>query len=265
MSLKESDHGEHPAMIVDGLRERQLAQDAADMLMDSAFADPQLAGNTSVRPALGHQLENLALARREVAKRISDSPGPDELFHQPRVDDRTAVGDPLERPEKVPHLGDPALQQIANPAPFGEQAHRAVDLDMRGKHQDADLREFCADRLRGIETLGRMGGRHPNVQHDHLWRALANQRHQLSHVARQAHNLKSRRFEQASNALPQEDIIVCDDHSSTALGLRHRESIPQPGRLATPSERVPACANECPIARTNRPALAVQFGRLRGL
>ena len=235
------------------------------MLMDRAFADPQLAGNTGVRPALGHELEDLALARREVAKRILDSPSGDEVLHQPRVDDRTAVGDPLDRLKKVVHLGDPALQQIADPAPLGEQVHRTVDLDMRGEHEDADRRKFCADRLRGIETLGRMGRGHANVQHDQLWKALANQRHQLGHIAHQSHNLKSRRFEEAGNALAQEDIVVCDDHSSPALDLRHRESIPQRGRLASPREQVPANVNEYPIARTQRPELAVMFCRLRGL
>ena len=238
MSLKERDHGEHPAMIVDGLRERQLAQDAADMLMDGAFADPQLAGDPGVRAALGHKLEDLALARREVAKRILDSPSGDELLHQPRVDDRTTVGDPLKRLKKVVHLGDPALQQIADPAPLGEQADRAMDLDMRGEHEDADRGEFCADRLRGIQTLGRVGGGHANIQDDQLWKVLADQRHQLGHIARQAHNLKSRRFEEAGNALAQEDIVVGDDHSSTALGLGHRESIPQRGRLARRTEQV---------------------------
>ena len=116
--MEERDNGEHAAMIVCGLRERQLAQDAADMLVDGALADPELAGDTGVRPALGHEPQDFALARREVAKRISDSPGGDELLHQPRVDDRTAVGDPLKRLEKVVHLGDPALQQIADPAPL---------------------------------------------------------------------------------------------------------------------------------------------------
>ena len=252
-------------MIVRGLRERQLAQDAADMLMDGAFADPELAGDTGVRPAFGHELEDFALAGREVTKGISHSPGGDELLHQPRVDDRTAVGDPLERLKKVTHLGDPALQQVADTAPFGEQAHRSVDLDMRREDEDADLREVGADCLRGIEPLGRMGGRHANVEHDQLWTVLANQSHQLGHIARQTDNLKSRRFEEAGNALAQEDIVVCDDHSSTALGLRHRESIPQRGRLARLDEQSPACANACPIGRTQTRGLAVILGRLRGL
>ena len=43
MSLEERDNREYPPMIVCGLRERQLAQDAPHVLMDCAFADPQLA------------------------------------------------------------------------------------------------------------------------------------------------------------------------------------------------------------------------------
>ena len=263
--MEERDNREHAAMIIRGLRERQLAQDAADMLMDGAFADPELAGDTGVRPALGHELEDFALARREVAKGISDSPGGDDFLNQPRVDDGTAVGDPLERLKKVAHLGDPALQQVADLAPLGEQAHRAVDLDMRGEHEDAYVREFLADRRRGIEALGRMGGGHANIQHDQLWKVLANQPHQLGHIARQTDDLKAQRFEDAGNALAQEDIVVRDDHSSTTPGLRHRESIPQRGRLARLDEQSPACANACPIGRTQTRGLAVILGRLRGL
>jgi hypothetical protein len=205
-------------MISLGFGERQLAQDAADMFVDSAPADPQLAGDTGVRPALGHELEDLALARREVAKRIFNSPRRDQLFYQSRVDDRTAVGDSLEGIKKVPHLRDSALQQVANPAPFGEQVHRAVDLDVGREHQDADLGEFSADRLRGIETLSCMGGGHANVQHHERWDVLTHQPHQPGHIARQADNLKARRFEQAGDALAQEDIVVCDHHAEASHG-----------------------------------------------
>ena len=88
MSVEKRNDGEHAAMIVLGLRQRQLAQDAAHMLLNGALGDPQLAGDTRVGPALGHQLEDLALARCEIGEGISDSPRGDEALHQRRVDDR---------------------------------------------------------------------------------------------------------------------------------------------------------------------------------
>lgn len=53
------------------------------MFMDGSLADPKLAGDTSVRSALGHELENLALAGREVTQGVLDSPRGDELGDQP--------------------------------------------------------------------------------------------------------------------------------------------------------------------------------------
>jgi len=218
LSLEEGDDGEHAAMIVCGLRERELAEDASDVLMDGALANPQLAGDPRVRAALRHQLENLALARRQLAERIVDTARRDQLFHQPRVDDRPAAGDPLEGLEKLADLSDPALEQVSDPAPLREQVHRAMHLDMRGQDEDSDLGELCADRLRGIETLGRMRGGHPNVQDDELRDVLADEPHQLGHIAGEADNDKARRFEQAGDALAQEDIVVCDHHAKASHG-----------------------------------------------
>lgn len=95
-----------------------------------------------------------------------------------------------------------------------------MHLDMRREHEDADLREFCANRLSSLETLGRMGGGHANVQHDQLWTVLANQRHQLRGIGRQTDDLEARRFEQASDALAQEEVVVCDHHTEVSHGRR---------------------------------------------
>jgi 1,4-alpha-glucan branching enzyme len=91
---------------------------------------------------------------------------------------------------------------------------------MRGEHEDADLREFRANRLRSLQTLGRMRGGHANVQHDQLWTVLTNQPHQLRRIDRQTDDLKVRRFEQASDALAQEEVVVCDHHTEVSHGRR---------------------------------------------
>jgi hypothetical protein len=93
-----------------------------------------------------------------------------------------------------------------------------VDLDMRREHEDADLREFCANRLGGVQTLGRMGGGHANVKHDELWTVPANQPHELGRIGRQTDDLKARRLEQAGDALAQEEVVVCDHHTEVSHG-----------------------------------------------
>jgi hypothetical protein len=70
LSLEERDDGEHAAMIIVGLGQRQLAQDAPDVLVDCAFSNPQLAGDPGVGSAFGHELKDLALSRRQLAERI---------------------------------------------------------------------------------------------------------------------------------------------------------------------------------------------------
>ena len=101
LSLEEGDYGEHAAMVVLGLAERQLGQDAAHVLLDGALGHPQLAGDTSVGSAFGHELEDLPLTRRQVAERVCDRARGDELPDQRGVDDRAAVGDPLDVLEEV--------------------------------------------------------------------------------------------------------------------------------------------------------------------
>ena len=72
MSAEEGDHCEHPAMIVLSFREPQLRKDAVHMLVDSGLGHHQQAGDTGVRPTLGHEPQDLALARREVGQGSCD-------------------------------------------------------------------------------------------------------------------------------------------------------------------------------------------------
>ena len=51
---------------------------------------------------------------------------------------------------KSADVGDPALEQVADAAPAGQQLHCVLGLDVRGEHQDGDVGEFVADHLRGV-------------------------------------------------------------------------------------------------------------------
>jgi hypothetical protein len=49
--------------------------------------------------------------------------------------------------------------------------------------EDAGLRKFLADRVRRLEPLGGMRGRHPNVDDDELGFVLAHQPEEVIRVA----------------------------------------------------------------------------------
>jgi hypothetical protein len=93
-----------------------------------------------------------------------------------------------------------------------------VHLDVRRQDEDPDLRELGADRVCGIETLGRVGGGHANVQHDEFWHVLAHQSQQFCRLARGADELKGRTPEQAGETLAYEEIILRDHHTDGSHG-----------------------------------------------
>ena len=61
--VEEGQHREDAPVILSSLGHLQLAQDAADVLLHGALGHPQLACDTGVGAALGHEREDLALAR----------------------------------------------------------------------------------------------------------------------------------------------------------------------------------------------------------
>src|SRR4051794_1037180 len=112
--VEEGEHREHPPVVRVGLRQAQLGQDAVHVLFDGRLGDPQLVDDAGIGPALGHQREDLALARAELGERIAAPVGGEEPLHQKRVDHRSALGDAFERVDQLGHVGDPGLQQVAD-------------------------------------------------------------------------------------------------------------------------------------------------------
>ena len=68
--FEKSDHRTDAAVIVSGLGQVQLAQNASHVLLDGAFGEPQLMGNAGVGAPLCHQRQNLVFPRTEGSKRI---------------------------------------------------------------------------------------------------------------------------------------------------------------------------------------------------
>src|SRR3954452_18886485 len=66
----EGEDGEHAPVVVGRRRQSELVEDVAHVLLDRAVGDHQLRGDRMIRTALGHQLEDLALARGQGLERI---------------------------------------------------------------------------------------------------------------------------------------------------------------------------------------------------
>ena len=72
-----------------------------------------------------------------------------------------------------------------------------LDLDVCREDEDAGLRKLLADRVRRLEPLGRVRGRHPDVDDHELGLVVAHELDQLVRVARLADDLEVGSLEQA--------------------------------------------------------------------
>src|SRR6185436_20539159 len=90
-SVEVGDHRKHTTVVVFGLGQAQFHEDAADVLFDGAFGDPELACDSGVRAPLGHEGEHLALARGKLLERVVHPAGGDEFLDESGVDDRCAA------------------------------------------------------------------------------------------------------------------------------------------------------------------------------
>src|SRR3954470_6546136 len=74
---------EHAAVILAGRGKAQLREDAADVLLDSAFGDHEHSRDAAVGAAFRHQGEHLALSRSEAGETIVTAAHPHEVLHEP--------------------------------------------------------------------------------------------------------------------------------------------------------------------------------------
>jgi hypothetical protein len=158
------------------LWQAQLSEDAVHVLLDRPLRHPDLTGDARVGTPLGHQREDLALPRREVVERIVRATRGNELLDDRRIDDRSPPKDAPERVHELVDVRDAALQEIAAPLAAPDQVHRVLDLHVRGENENCNRGVLGTDHACGVEALGRVGRRHPDV-HDHEVRpVLADER-----------------------------------------------------------------------------------------
>src|SRR3954447_5119920 len=113
VSVEEPDGGEHTAVIVIALGQRELHHDAVHVSLDRALCDPEASCDAGVRASLRHQREYLALARRQFFERITHFARRHELLNKQWVDDRSTTAYASDGVEKLVKLSDASLAQIA--------------------------------------------------------------------------------------------------------------------------------------------------------
>ena len=107
-----------------------------------------------VRPALRHQLEHLALARRESLERIVAAVPPDELRDDERVQGRTALRHALDGRDELVDVGDAVLEEIAEPLGVLREQLDGVRMgDVLREDEDAGLGMLRPDLACGADAL----------------------------------------------------------------------------------------------------------------
>jgi hypothetical protein len=216
VSVEEPDRGEHTAVIVIALGQRELHHDAVHVSLDRALCDPESSCDAGVRASLRHQSEHLTLARRQNVERIFEATGRDKLANKSRIHHRRALDDPFERLEENVKLRDARLQHVANALSSLEQLRRSLNLDVRGQNDDCHVRKLFADRRRSLEPFARMSRRHADVDDREFWLVSANQCDQFGACAALTDDLETGPLEQAGESLAQEDVVVCQHHAGRA-------------------------------------------------
>src|SRR6266511_6131176 len=84
---QERKDGKHTAMVILSGRQMQFRENAAHVLLNGAFTDPETIGDAAVAAPLPHQRQHLSLSGSQLGERIVLSPLGDQLLNESRVDD----------------------------------------------------------------------------------------------------------------------------------------------------------------------------------
>src|SRR3954451_13889399 len=216
----------------------ELREDARDVLLDRSYCQHQLGGDAAVRPALGHQRQDLALAWGQLFECPFDPTASEELPDDLRIERGAAVGDAADCVDEGVDLHDPVFQQVADPAaPVGEQLGRVRMLDVLRDDEHCGLRRELAHRLRGSQALVAEARRQADVDNGDvgaLAQDCANERVPVLHGIDDVEVVVA---EEARQPVAEEREIFCDHDTH---GITARTTVPPPTLLFTSS--VPSSA-----------------------
>ena len=209
-------------MVVLGVGQVELAEDAGDVLLRGALADHERRGDPDVGLALGHRGEHLALARRQRRQPVVAPAADHQLGDHLGVERRPAGRHARERVHELAHVRDAVLEQVADAAAaVREQLARVLALDVLAEHEDRGPRHAPSRLDRGPQALVALGRRHADVDDGHVRPVLDDRVDEGRPVADLRHHRCPGVLEQADQALAQQHGVLGDHH-------------PQPGALHGP-------------------------------
>ena len=238
-------------MVVLGLRKPQLAEDAVHVLRDGPVRHPQATCDTGVRSALGHQRQDLSLTRSQLLEWVVDPTRSNEGLDKRRIDGGATPRDPLEGFEKLAHVRNAALQEVAASVTTRQELRGVLHLDVGREDEDPNIWKLLPDRAGGLETLRRVRRWHPNIHEHQVGCLLADEVQQAPSISGLPHDLEARALEQAHEPFSEEHVVVRHDDPSRAtfgffvlarrVGRAHSGSIRQTSCQAQRATvRVPA-------------------------
>src|SRR3954451_23158063 len=211
----------------------ELREDARDVLLDRSYCQYQLGGDAAVRPALGHQRQDLALPWGGLFECPFDPTASEELPDDLRIERGAAVGHAADCVDEGVDLHDPVFQQVADPAaPVGEQLGRVRMLDVLRDDEHCGLRRELAHRLRGSQALVAEARRQADVDDGDVGTLAEDCVDERVAVLHRIHDVEVVVAEEARQPVA-EQCEVLGDHD--AHGITARTIVPPPARLSTAS------------------------------
>jgi hypothetical protein len=120
-----AEDGQHAAVIVGDLGEIELAEQAPNMRLDSFRAHEQCLADPLIGSPLRHQLEDLALARRQLSEWVRATPSIHHLADYGAIDDALTGDHPAQRVDQVLDTTNVFLEKVSNAGrALFDQPHR---------------------------------------------------------------------------------------------------------------------------------------------
>ena len=213
------------------VRDPDRAVDRGQVRLHRAFGDAQATGHLLVGQPLAHELEHLALARREVvAARTAAVAGREELPRDPGVQRRVTAGDRTDGVEQVLRVG--VLQHVAH-RPGVEHVDDPVGVGERGQHQH--LGRARTDDLAGGADAVQLG--HLQVHQDDVGLELGGAGHRLDAVRLADHLEVGVGREQLDQAHTHHRVVVDHEHTHRRPGMPGPGGSIPPPRKRDPSQK----------------------------
>ena len=181
-------------------------------------------GDRRVVLALRHVRQDLALAVGELRERRVRHPvlRRDQRLDDLRVEDRAAARDLVQRADQLVDVGDPFLQQVAEPAgAVLQQVVGVVLLDELREHDDADLRMARADLLGRLDPFVRARGGHADVGQDGVGGVLLDGGEQLVAGGRRADELDLIGGGQERGCTLADQVVILGEHHADHARMVH--------------------------------------------